>query len=237
LVVEQALEISGLSARYPGTPNIVSGLDLTVGEGEIVALVGANGAGKTTTLKAVAGLLKPSAGRIRFGGRDITAMKPHRRVREGVVLVPEGRAVLARMSVRDNLMLTGGDVEPMLELFPILSQRWLGAAGSLSGGEQQMLAIARGLLLRPKVLLLDEPSLGLSPILTKRIFSMVTEIRDRGISVLLVEQNARRALAVADRAYALESGRIVATGTGAELLADEAIVAAYLGGAMTPVPL
>ena len=224
------LEISGLSIRYPGTPDIVRDLNLSLAEHTAFALIGANGAGKSTTLKALAGLLRPSAGRVLLEGRDITRMSTHRRVRAGLVLVPEGRAVLSRMSVRENLLLAGTDQNGILDRFPILTERWNAAAGSLSGGEQQMLAIARGLLLRPKVLLLDEPSLGLSPLMASQVFSLIKDIRADGTTVLLVEQNARRALAVADRAAVLELGAVTCTGTGAELLDDQAVAAAYLGG-------
>ncbi|WP_198035187.1 ABC transporter ATP-binding protein [Streptacidiphilus rugosus] len=227
------LETTGLSVRYPGTPDVVRGLDLAVPDDSTFALVGANGAGKTTTLKAVAGLLRPSAGRVVFDGRDITRMPSHRRVRAGLVLVPEGRAVQARMSVRDNLAIAGTDRTGVLDRFPILTQRWHAPAGTLSGGEQQMLAIARGLLLRPRVLLLDEPTLGLSPLMATQVFDLIGQIRADGTTVVVVEQNARRALAVADRAAVLETGRLAVTGTGQDLLADESVAAAYLGGGAT----
>jgi branched-chain amino acid transport system ATP-binding protein len=231
------LEISGLSVRYPRTPDVVHDISLTVPDNSGVALVGANGAGKSTTLKAVAGLLRASRGRIVLDGEDVTRMPSHRRLKAGLVLVPEGRAVLARMTVRDNLLLAGKDRTGILDRFPVLTERWTAPAGSLSGGEQQMLAIARGLLLRPRMLLLDEPSLGLSPIMAKEVFRLVEQIRQEGTAVLLVEQNARRALGMADHAAVMESGRLVLSGTGQELLKDPAVVSAYLGGAVpSPTP-
>jgi branched-chain amino acid transport system ATP-binding protein len=233
------LEVADLRVAY-GQIEAVKGISFRVAEGSIVTLVGANGAGKTTTLAAISGLLRPRAGRIAFDGRDLTRLGPHAIVRLGVVQVPEGRDILATMTVLENLELGAygrrdragirRDMERMLGRFPILGERRGLAAGSLSGGEQQMLAIARGLMARPKVFLLDEPSMGLAPQLVREVFRIVAELRAEGNTILLVEQNARKALAICDYAYVMESGRITLEGRGADLLENDAMVSAYLGG-------
>jgi branched-chain amino acid transport system ATP-binding protein len=234
------LEVESVEARY-GRIRALSGISLTVDEGEIVTLIGANGAGKTSTLRTISGLLRPAAGTIRFAGRDITRAAPDEIVRLGISHSPEGRRVFARMTVRENLDLgaytrsssgeTATDMDRVLTIFPRLRERLTQKAGTLSGGEQQMLAIARALMSRPKLLLLDEPSLGLSPILVQTIFGVIREINARGTTVLLIEQNARQALAIASRGYCLEVGQIVYADTAANLLASPAVQAAYLGGA------
>lgn len=231
------LEIRDLSVFY-GRIRALHGIDLTVNHGEIVALIGTNGAGKTTTMKAISGL-RAAHGGIRFNGRDITRVKAHDRVRLGISQSPEGRGVFPGMTVRENLMLgsysrrdkagIAEDLDRVLDLFPRLNERFTQAAGTMSGGEQQMLAMGRALMSRPKLLLLDEPSMGLAPMLIQQIFSIISEIRERGTTVLVVEQNAKQALSRADRAYVLETGDITRTGTGAELLADDSIRDAYLG--------
>jgi len=200
----------------------------------VTALIGANGAGKSSTLAAISGLV-PTAGRIGFDGRDIAGAAPHAIVRAGVVHVPEGREILALMTVEENLLmgLRGRDRAELVsayERFPILRERRALLAGSLSGGEQQMLAIARALLARPRLLLLDEPSLGLAPLVVKQVFDTLADLRRRGVTMLLVEQNALRALHLADRAYVMELGKVVMQGTGAELLRDEGVARTYLGG-------
>ncbi|HXF35235.1 MAG TPA: ABC transporter ATP-binding protein [Candidatus Acidoferrales bacterium] len=234
------LEIDAVEARY-GRIRALTGITLRVDEGEIVTLIGANGAGKTTTLRTVSGLLRPSAGAIRFAGRDISAEAPDAVVRLGIGHSPEGRRVFARMTVGENLQLgaytrrasreVAEDLERVLAIFPRLRERLAQKAGTLSGGEQQMLAIGRALMSRPRLLLLDEPSLGLSPILVQTIFEVIREINARGTTVLLVEQNARQALAVASRGYCLDLGSIVYADSAANLLASPEVQAAYLGGA------
>jgi branched-chain amino acid transport system ATP-binding protein len=233
------LEVTDLRVAY-GQIEAVKGVSFAVPEGSIVTLVGANGAGKTTTLAAISGLLRPRAGSIRFAGKDLTRLGSHDIVKLGVVQVPEGRSILATMTVLENLELGAygrrdrdgirRDIERMFARFPILAERRSLPAGSLSGGEQQMLAIARGLLARPKLFLLDEPSMGLAPQLVRDIFRIVAELKAEGNTILLVEQNARKALAICDYAYVMESGRITLQGTGAELLGNDAMVSAYLGG-------
>jgi branched-chain amino acid transport system ATP-binding protein len=233
------LEISRLDVYY-GVIRALHGISLNVGKGEIVTLIGANGAGKSTTLLTVSGLLTPLSGEIVFEGQDITHAPPHRRVEMGIVQVPEGRRVFANMSVSENLDLGAytrkdksgiqSDLERVFSLFPILAERRKQAAGTLSGGQQQMLAIARSLMSRPRVLLMDEPSLGLAPLLVKEIFQVITEIRSQGVTVLLVEQNAHMSLSIADRGYVLETGRIVLEGRAQELLANAEVKKAYLGG-------
>jgi branched-chain amino acid transport system ATP-binding protein len=233
------LEVRDLRVAY-GQIEAVKGVSFDVPEGRIVTLVGANGAGKTTTLAAISGLVRPRAGRIAFDGRDLTRLGPHRIVGLGVVQVPEGRDILATMTVTENLQLGAygrrdragvrRDIARMFERFPILGERRALPAGTLSGGEQQMLAIARGLLARPRVFLLDEPSMGLAPQLVREIFRLVADLRAEGNTILLVEQNARKALAICDYAYVLESGRVTLEGTGDELLHNDAMIGAYLGG-------
>ena len=235
------LKVTDLNVYY-GAIHALKGLSFEVAEGEIVSLIGANGAGKTTAMHTISGLLRSRTGSIEFMGADIAKTEPHRIVRMGLAQVPEGRRVFASLSVLENLEMgayirTGAakkDIEQDLEMvftrFPRLRERRRQVAGTLSGGEQQMLAIGRALMSRPKMLLLDEPSMGLSPILVQEIFSCITEVNRSGTTILLVEQNAQAALSVADRAYVLETGRISLTGTGAELMASDAVRKAYLGG-------
>jgi len=232
------LELQGIEAYY-GRVRALAGISLSVDRGEVVALIGSNGAGKTTTLRTISGLLTPPRGRIRFDGRDITAVPAATRVELGICHVPEGRRLFSRMTVQDNLTLgayTRGDGdgiqrdrERVFELFPRLHERRTQISGTLSGGEQQMLAIGRALMSRPKVLMMDEPSLGLAPILVETIFEIVAEINQQDTPILLVEQNAHKALEVAHRAYVLETGSIVKEGTGEELLRSEDVARAYLG--------
>src|SRR5260221_1100887 len=228
-VPEPMLEVRGLVVRYGGI-EAVRGIDFEVRDGEVVALIGANGAGKTSTLNAISGLVRAARGPVRLAGRDLAGAAPHAIVRAGLVQVPEGRQILARMSVHENLLLSGAaDVGAMYERFPILAERRRLAAGNLSGGEQQLLAIARALLAKPRGLLLDEPSLGLAPKMVAAVFDVLAELRAAGTTMLLVEQNALRALGLADRAYVLELGRIGLTGTGDALLRDPGVGRAYLG--------
>lgn len=228
-MAEPLLAIRDLVVRY-GAIEAVHGISLDVGAGEVVALIGANGAGKTSTLAAISGLVRPARGAIRLAGRDLAGAAPHAIVRAGLIQVPEGREVLARMSVHENLLLSGArDATAMYTRFPILAERRALLAGNLSGGEQQLLAIARALLAQPRVLLLDEPSLGLAPKMVATVFGVLAELKAAGMTMLLVEQNALRALRLADRAYVLELGRIGLTGTGAALLQDSAVGRAYLG--------
>jgi len=226
---EPGLEVRDLVVRY-GAIEALHGISFDVGVGEVVALIGANGAGKTSTLAAISGIVRPARGSIRLAGRELAGTPPHVIVRAGVIQVPEGREILARMSVQENLLLSGArDASAMYERFPILAERRTLAAGSLSGGEQQLLAIARALLARPRVLLLDEPSLGLAPKMVATVFGVLSELKAAGTTMLLVEQNALRALRLADRAYVLELGKIGLTGTGAALLRDAGVGRAYLG--------
>jgi branched-chain amino acid transport system ATP-binding protein len=226
---EPMLAVRDLVVRY-GTIEAVHGISFDVNEGEVVALIGANGAGKTSTLAAISGLVRPAGGTVRLAGRDLAGAAPHTIVRAGLVQVPEGREILARMSVHENLLLSGAsDATAMYERFPILAERRALPAGNLSGGEQQLLAIARALLARPRVLLLDEPSLGLAPKMVATVFTVLAELKAGGTTMLLVEQNALRALRLADRAYVLELGRIGLSGTGAALLRDSGVARAYLG--------
>ena len=232
------LVIEGLKAGY-GAVDVLHGIDITVKRGEVVTLICANGAGKTTLLRTISGLLRPTAGRITFDGQDLLALEPHDVVRRGLLHCPEGRMVLGRMSVRENLLLgafaraqdpgIARDLDHVLSLFPRLSERLQQLAGTLSGGEQQMLAIGRALMGGPRLLMLDEPSLGIAPIVVDAIFSVIAQIRDKGVTILLVEQNAARALAAADRGYALDLGRVSAQGTGQELLGDDRVRQSYLG--------
>ena len=235
--MNELLTIDALRAGY-GNIEVLHDVSLALQEGTLCAIVGANGAGKTTLLMALAGVMPTRGGHVRFDGTEITRMPSHERVRRGLVLVPEGRRMLAGMTVEENLQVAAGvrgaegfaRIGGLLDRFPILRTRRNVPAGSLSGGEQQMLAIARALAIGPKALLLDEPSMGLAPKLVDEIFSIVADERSRGTSILLVEQNARRALALADHAYVMERGRIVLAGTGAELATHRDVVAAYLGG-------
>jgi branched-chain amino acid transport system ATP-binding protein len=239
---QSLLQVEGLNVRY-GPVLAVQDLNLSVDEGQIVTLIGANGAGKSSTLGALCGLVRDVSGRVTFQRRDVSGFSTRRLVDLGVVLVPEGRAILAQMTVQENLMLGGyrrsdhaqlqRDIDSMLERFSILGERRTQLAGSLSGGEQQQLAIARGLLARPRLLLLDEPSMGLAPLIVRQIFQVIREIRADGVTVLLVEQNARQALAIADTAYVMETGRLVLSGPAAELARDPRVQAAYLGGSAT----
>jgi branched-chain amino acid transport system ATP-binding protein len=231
------LAVEAVRAGY-GNIEVLHDVSIELAAGTLCAIVGANGAGKTTLLMALAGILPTRGGQVRFDGAEITRLASHDRVRRGLVLVPEGRRMLPGMSVEENLQVAAGArggagfarIGGLFERFPILRARRNLPAGSLSGGEQQMLAIARALAIGPTALLLDEPSMGLAPKLVDEIFSIVADERKRGTSILLVEQNARRALALADRAYVMERGRIVLGGTGAELATHRDVVAAYLGG-------
>ncbi len=231
------LEVVNLSVAY-GLVEAVRGVSFRASEGAIVTLIGPNGAGKTTILNALSGVLPARRGRILFEGRDVTGLASHRRVSAGIVQVPEGRQILTGMSVRENLELGGyrrprneveTDMARMEEHFPILRERRSAPAGSLSGGEQQMLAIARGLMARPKLLLMDEPSLGLAPLLVKTIFQIIHELNKDGLTILLVEQNARQALGVATYGYVLESGTVIIEGSTEDLRNDPAVVRSYLG--------
>ncbi|MGH7319767.1 MAG: ABC transporter ATP-binding protein [Candidatus Rokuibacteriota bacterium] len=234
------LQVAELRAGY-GRLEVLKGVSLEVREGEVVALIGANGAGKTTLLKTVAGVLPAWAGGIRYEGDSIERLPPPRRVRRGLVLVPEGRGILQRMTVRENLLM-GAYARPRQEpleaelaavahRFPVLAERGSQVAGSLSGGEQQMLAIGRALMARPRLLMLDEPSLGLAPFLVCEVMEILRELRAQGITILLVEQNARQALQLADRGYILATGRIVGSGEARALLESPDVRAAYLRGA------
>jgi len=233
------LEVDAIDARY-GRIAALQGVNLRVERGEIVALIGANGAGKTTTLRAISGLLRPTKGAIRFDGEDLLRLTPDAVVRKGIGHSPEGRRVFPRMTVRENLDLgaytrsspaeVAEDYRRVLSIFPRLNERLLQKSGTLSGGEQQMLAIGRALMSRPKLLMLDEPSLGLSPILVQTIFRVISEINARGTTVLLIEQNARQALRIASRGYVLEVGKVVHEDSAANLMASAAVRAAYLGG-------
>jgi branched-chain amino acid transport system ATP-binding protein len=231
------LEVRGLDVGY-GKIRALREVAIDVSEGEIVSILGANGAGKTTLMRTIAGVLAPGAGSIRFRGEDIAGLPPHRILRRGIALVPEGRAILSRMTVRENLEMgayvrrdgrVAEDMDRLMERFPLLRERQGQPGGSLSGGEQQMLAIARALLSAPKLLLLDEPTLGLAPLVVADIFRIVREINASGTTILLVEQNVRQAMKVSARTYVLETGRIVLSGPSAELAKEPRIKAAYLG--------
>ncbi|HEX6980739.1 MAG TPA: ABC transporter ATP-binding protein [Alphaproteobacteria bacterium] len=231
------LEVTGLTSHY-GRIQALKGLDLAVAEGELLALVGANGAGKTTLLRTISGVQPASGGTIRFAGRDITRIRAAERVRLGIAQVPEGRQVFGPLSVEDNLMLgaytrprndVADDIERIYATFPILKQKRREPAGTLSGGQQQMLAMGRALMARPKLLLLDEPSMGLAPLLVAEIFATIRQLKAAGTTIFLVEQNAQAALSIADRGYVLETGRIVLQDSGPALLANERVKEAYLG--------
>jgi branched-chain amino acid transport system ATP-binding protein len=235
--VTPVLELDDVAVSY-GKRRALEGVTLSVAAGEIVTLLGANGAGKSTTLRAVSGLVRPTRGRIRYEGRDITHVPADRIVAAGVGHVPEGREIFPEFTVHENLLVGGHTVErsrmgerleSVFRLFPVLRDRQSQLAGTLSGGEQQMLAIGRALMTRPRLLLLDEPSLGLAPMLAREIFRVIRRINESGVAVLLVEQNARRALALASRGYVLETGRLVTSGTSGELSADARVRTAYLG--------
>ena len=233
------LEVKNLHVSY-GMIDAVKGIDFQVNDGEIVSLIGANGAGKTTTMHTLSGLLKAKEGTILLDGKDLTKVKANKIVGMGLVQVPEGRRVFTQMSVEENLQLgaylrhdkseIAKDFRHVYELFPRLEERKKQLAGTLSGGEQQMLAMARALMSKPKVLLMDEPSMGLSPLLVKEIFAIIKDINKAGTTIFVVEQNAKMALAIANRAYVLETGKIVVSGTGEELANSESIKKAYLGG-------
>jgi branched-chain amino acid transport system ATP-binding protein len=241
--VSDLLALDTVSVAY-GKRRALEGVSLTIGPGEIVTLLGANGSGKSTTLRTISGLVRSHTGRIVFDGRDITRAAPDAIVAAGVGHVPEGREIFPQFTVHENLLVGGHTVprqdiaeatERAFALFPILRERARQLAGTLSGGEQQMLAIARALMIRPRLLLLDEPSLGLAPRLTREIFGVIGRINAEGVTVLLVEQNAHRALALASRAYVLETGRVVVSGPARALAADPRIRAAYLGLAEAPL--
>lgn len=232
------LALESLNIAYGGI-KAVKGVSLTVEEGELVTLIGANGAGKTTTLNTLGGLITPSSGSIQYAGKDLLRIPAHERVKQGLALVPEGRGIFSRLTVRENLQMgafhrndkadIAADLEKSFALFSRLKEREDQLAGTLSGGEQQMLAIARALMSRPRLLLLDEPSMGLAPLMVEKIFEIIREINAQGVAILLIEQNARLALAAAKRAYVMESGCITLSGAAADLAADERVRAAYLG--------
>ena len=230
------LRIDNLRVNYGGI-EAVKDISFTVPEGKIVTLIGANGAGKSTTLRAIAGLVKPASGRIRLQAEDLTALSPDRIVSKGITLVPEGRRVFPDLTVLENLKIgaylrkddLSADLKWVYELFPRLKERSWQAAGTLSGGEQQMLAVGRALMSRPKLMMMDEPSLGLAPLIVREIFEIIKEINRQGVTILLIEQNANMALQTADLGYVLETGRITLSGPGKELLVNEAVKKAYLG--------
>jgi branched-chain amino acid transport system ATP-binding protein len=232
------LEVKEMGARY-GAIQALKNVSIAVEKGQIAALIGANGAGKTTTLRVISGLMRPSSGDVLFEGQSVLKMKPGEIVQRGIVQCPEGRQVFARMSVEENLKLGAfahrkqpdwlAPMDQVFDLFPILAERRRQQAGTLSGGEQQMLAVGRSLMARPRCLLLDEPSLGLAPVVVERIFEVILEIVASGVTVLLVEQNANLALSISAMAYVLEVGEVTISGPGSELLADDRVRAAYLG--------
>ena len=239
-MTEALLSVAGLSVNY-GHIEAVRDIDLSLRAGAVTTLVGANGAGKSTTLLALSGLVPKAAGKVMFDGHDVTALPAHKLVGAGLVQVAEGRATLTTLTVRENLELgaytrrdgaaaRASDLERMFTLFPRLKEREAGLAGNLSGGEQQMLAIGRALMARPRVLLLDEPSMGLAPIVVQGIFRTLREINADGLTIFLVEQNVRQALKIAEQAYVLENGRVVLEGSGRELLDEPRVQEAYLGG-------
>lgn len=232
------LEVNELRVSY-GIVEAVKGVNFKLAQGKITSLLGANGAGKSTTLLALSGLLRARAGSIRFDGVELIQMPPHRIVAAGVVQVPEGRELLTSLTVRENLLLGGyrrsdqrelrADIESLLEIFPRLRERLDGRAGNLSGGEQQMLALARALMAKPRLLLLDEPSMGLAPLLAQEIFRTLRVLKERGLTIFLVEQNVRQALKIADQGYVMENGKIVLSGASAELIGNAKVIEAYLG--------
>ena len=231
------LELQDLHLSYGGI-RALKGVSIQVGEGEIVSLIGANGAGKSTTLRAISGLERAQSGKILYNGEDITGKPSKYMVQQGLILVPEGRLIFPDMTVLENLKIGAylrrdrdveADIRHVYKLFPRLKERAWQMAGTLSGGEQQMLAVGRALMSKPKLLMMDEPSLGLAPLVVKDIFSIIRTIRDSGVTVLLIEQNANAALKIADRGYVLETGRITLEGSGRELLSDPAVRSAYLG--------
>ncbi len=233
------LKVENINVYY-GSIYAIKGISFEVYEGEIVTLIGANGAGKSTTLNTISGLLHPSTGSVSFLGGSLAKIQPHKIVEKGLAQVPEGRRVFAQMTVQENLEMGAytqnnqneihDDLEKVYSLFPRLKERMKQTAGTLSGGEQQMLAMGRALMSRPKLLMLDEPSMGLAPILVEGIFDIIADLHKTGATILLVEQNAQMALSIANRGYVMETGKIVTTGTGQELLASEAVRKAYLGG-------
>ena len=238
-MTDRLLEISGLKVAYGGI-HAIKGIDLHVAEGELVALIGSNGAGKTTTLKTLAGLLHPASGLIHYGGNSLHNVEAHQRAAMGIALVPEGRGVFARMTIEENLLMgaysrndrdeIATDLDRMYSLFPRLEERKYQLAGTLSGGEQQMVAMSRALMSRPRLLMLDEPSMGLAPLMVQKIFDTIRDIAALGMSILLVEQNAKLALEVAQRGYVMESGNITLSGAAGDLLGSDAVQRAYLGG-------
>jgi branched-chain amino acid transport system ATP-binding protein len=239
-MAQTLLKVSGLKVSYGGI-KAVKGIDMEVREGELVTLIGSNGAGKTTTMKAITGMLGYEAGTIEYLGKSIKGKGSWDLVKEGLAMVPEGRGVFTRMTITENLLMGAyiradkpeidADIDKMFAIFPRLKERKDQLAGTMSGGEQQMLAMARALMSRPKVLLLDEPSMGLSPIMVDKIFEVVRDVYAQGVTVVLVEQNARRALQIADRGYVMDSGEITMTGEGKTMLDDPKVRAAYLGEA------
>ncbi len=239
----QLLKLTNIETYY-GQIQALKGIHLEVEEGKIVTLLGANGAGKSTTMRTIAGLIKPKRGTVEFLGQNVTGMRPHQLLRKGISLVPEGRAILSTMTVLENLEMGAyhrkdhdvkKDIQNVMKRFPILEERQSQLAGTLSGGQQQMLAIARALLAKPKLLLLDEPSMGLAPLIVAEIFNIIKEIKEDGTTVLLVEQNAKQALKIADYGYVMETGKIIIEGPADDLLKDERIVEAYLGKKKTTV--
>lgn len=233
------LEVTDLTVNY-GAIRALKGISFSVEQGEIISLIGSNGAGKTTTLHSISNLIKKQGGSVRFSGEDISAMAPDQIVRRGLIHVPEGRRVFANMTVRENLEMGAytrrdkagikADMEHVFDLFPRLKERITQLAGTLSGGEQQMLAMGRGIMSRPKLLLLDEPSMGLAPILVDEIFEIIQRVNKDGVTILLVEQNAFKAMSIANRVYILATGEMSASGDAAELIRDPAVKKAYLGG-------
>lgn len=233
------LQVRDLQVRYGNVP-VIKSADLDVDEGEVVSVVGANGAGKTTLVRTISGLVRPVSGSIRFRQEEIVGVPAHEIVRRGVVQVPEGRMALAKMSVLENLLAAAAvrpdrenvpqDLDAAMERFPILRERSGQLAGTLSGGQQQMLVIARALMAKPKLLLLDEPSLGLAPVIADQVFEIISEIRENGVTILLIEQNAGRAMKISDRTYVLETGSVAMSGPSAEIAEDPRVIATYLGG-------